>query len=77
MPQAISCALHTNSFEDAIRTAVSLGGDSDTIAAIAGGISGALHDMPNVIAVQAWTYLPPDMKAVMSLLYSEASSGQS
>jgi ADP-ribosylglycohydrolase len=76
VPQAISCALHTNSFEDAIRTAVSLGGDSDTIAAIAGGISEALHGIPNDIAVQASTYLPTDMKAVMSLLYSEASYGQ-
>ena len=34
VPQAISCALHSTSFEDAIRNAVSLGGDSDTIAAI-------------------------------------------
>lgn len=75
MPHAISCALHTNSFEDAIRSAVSLGGDSDTIAAIAGGISEALHGIPNDIAVQAWTYLTPDMKAVMNRLYSEASSG--
>jgi ADP-ribosyl-[dinitrogen reductase] hydrolase len=76
VPQAISCALHTNSFEDAIRTAVSLGGDSDTIAAIAGGISESLHGIPNDIALQAWTYLPPDMKAVMNHLYIEASPGQ-
>jgi ADP-ribosyl-[dinitrogen reductase] hydrolase len=75
VPQAISCALHANSFEDAIRDAVSLGGDSDTIAAIAGGISEALHGIPKDIAVQAWTYLPPDMQSVMRTLYIEADSG--
>jgi ADP-ribosylglycohydrolase len=75
VPQAISCALHANSFEDAIRNAVSLGGDSDTIAAIAGGISEALHGIPKDIAVQAWAYLPQDMQAVMRTLYIEADSG--
>ncbi len=72
VPQAISCALHANSFEDANRNAVSLGGDSDTIAAIAGGIAGALHGIPNDIAAQAWTYLPKDMQVVISVLYQEA-----
>ena len=54
VPQAISCALHSTSFEDAIRNAVSLGGDSDTIAAIAGCIAEALHGIPDEIAAQAW-----------------------
>jgi ADP-ribosylglycohydrolase len=72
VPQAISCAMHANSFEDAIRNAVSLGGDSDTIAAIAGGIAEALHGIPNDIAAQAWTYLPKDMQVVISVLYQEA-----
>ena len=39
VPQALVCALQSSSYEDAIRTAVSIGGDSDTIAAIAGGIA--------------------------------------
>jgi ADP-ribosylglycohydrolase len=71
VPQAISCALHSTSFEDAIRNAVSLGGDSDTIAAIAGGIAEALHGIPPDIAAQAWTYLPDDMQTVMRELYQE------
>jgi ADP-ribosylglycohydrolase len=71
VPQAISCALHSTSFEDAIRNAVSLGGDSDTIAAVAGGIAEALHGIPDNIATQAWAYLPKDMQAVMSALYQE------
>jgi hypothetical protein len=71
VPQAISCALHSTSFEDAIRNAISLGGDSDTIAAIAGGIAEALHGIPNDIAAQAWAYLPKDIQAVMNALYQE------
>lgn len=38
VPQAIICALDANSYEDAIKNAVSLGGDSDTLACMAGGI---------------------------------------
>ncbi len=46
VPQAITCALESNSFEDAIRNAISLGGDSDTLAAIAGPIAEAMHRIP-------------------------------
>ena len=46
VPQAITCALESNSFEDAIRNAVSLGGDSDTLAAIAGPIAEAMYGIP-------------------------------
>jgi len=46
VPQAISCALQANGFEDAVRNAVSIGGDSDTIACIAGGIAEALYGIP-------------------------------
>ena len=37
VPQAITCALESVSYEDAVRNAISLGGDADTLAAIAGG----------------------------------------
>lgn len=71
VPQAISCALHATSFEDAVRNAVSLGGDSDTIAAIAGGIAEALHGLPQDIALRGWAYLTPDMQRVMRAFYDE------
>lgn len=71
VPQAIVCALHSSSYEDAIRNAVSIGGDSDTIAAIAGGIAEALHGLPPEMAQQGWGYLPPDMQRVMSQLYAQ------
>ncbi len=53
VPQAITCALESTSFEDAIRNAVSLGGDSDTLAAIAGPIAEALHGIPREISAEA------------------------
>lgn len=47
VPQAISCALQATDFEDAIRNAVSIGGDSDTIACITGAIAEALFGVPD------------------------------
>ena len=72
VPQAIICALQSTSYEDAIRNAVSIGGDSDTIAAIAGGIAEALHDLPQAIAQQGWELLTPEMQRVLQALYQEA-----
>lgn len=46
VPQAITCVLESTSFEDAIRNAISLGGDSDTLAAIAGPIAEAMYGIP-------------------------------
>ena len=46
VPVVIPCALESTSFEDAVRNAISLGGDSDTLAAIAGPIVEALHGIP-------------------------------
>jgi len=43
VPQAISCFVHSSNYEDAIRTAVSIGGDSDTIACITGSIAEAFY----------------------------------
>lgn len=57
VPQAIMAFLESTSFEDAIRNAVSLGGDSDTIAAITGGIAEAYYGIPNEIRKHALTYL--------------------
>jgi ADP-ribosyl-[dinitrogen reductase] hydrolase len=71
VPQALVCALEATSFEDAIRNAVSIGGDSDTIAAIAGGVAEARFDIPEDIATQAWSYLPQDIRRVMRDLYAQ------
>lgn len=70
VPQAISCALHAVSYEDAIRNAVSLGGDSDTIAAIAGGIAEALFGIPENIRAEALGYLPTEIRETLVRLYA-------
>lgn len=49
VPESIICALDAISFEDAIRNAVSLGGDTDTMAAIAGSIAEARFGVPDWI----------------------------
>ena len=50
VPEALTCALESTSFEDAVRSAVSLGGDADTLAAIAGAVAEALHGIPKGMA---------------------------
>lgn len=74
VPQALVCALTATSFEDAIRNAISIGGDSDTVAAIAGGVAEALFGIPDDLAAQGWSYLPNDMRAVMTALYRKVGA---
>ena len=64
VPQAIECFLESTSFEDAIRTAISLGGDSDTIAAITGAIAEAYYGVPDEIKDKALTYLDEELRAI-------------
>lgn len=72
VPQALVCALTATDFEDAIRNAISIGGDSDTVAAIAGGVAEALFGIPDDIADRGWGYLPGDMRETLTLLYRKA-----
>jgi type I restriction enzyme M protein len=57
VPQAIEAFLESKSFEDAIRNAISIGGDSDTIAAITGGIAEAYYGIPVELRKHAITFL--------------------
>jgi ADP-ribosylglycohydrolase len=66
VPQAISCALQATGFEDAIRNAISIGGDSDTVAAIAGSIAEAIFGIPDDIRYKALAYLPDEMKDIVN-----------
>lgn len=65
VPQAIKCFLEANSFEDAIRTAVSLGGDSDTVAAITGSIAGVYWGVPYNMKKNAQEIIGPEMTKVV------------
>lgn len=62
VPQAIEAFLEAESFEDAIRTAISVGGDSDTLAAITGGIAEACFGIPEEMAKKAESYLDPFLR---------------
>lgn len=57
VPQAIKCFLESKDFEDAIRNAVSLGGDEDTQAAIAGSIAEAFYGIPKELSEKVMGYL--------------------
>lgn len=64
VPEAITAFLESTGFEDAIRNAISLGGDSDTLAAITGGIAEAAYGIPRWIIDKAWSYLDEPLKEV-------------
>ena len=63
---ALKCFLEGNSFEDIVRRAVALGGDSTTIASVAGALAQAMHkDMPQEILSQCEKNIPSDLKNIM------------
>lgn len=64
VPHAIIAFLESTSFEDAIRNAVSIGGDSDTLAAIAGAIAEAFYGIPEQIKERALGYFDTEMLSV-------------
>ncbi len=65
VPQAIEAFLESTGFEDAIRNAISIGGDSDTLAAITGGIAEAFYGIPDEIRKQAEDLLDPVLLKVL------------
>lgn len=70
VPEAIIAFLESNSYEDAVRKAVSLGGDSDTQACIAGGIAEAFYNgVPQEIVNEARKRLPEEMLKVIDNFY--------
>jgi ADP-ribosyl-[dinitrogen reductase] hydrolase len=68
VPEALVCALTATDFEDALRNAVSLGGDADTLAAIAGGIAEPIFGIPKGIQEEALSRLDSDILAVLRRL---------
>jgi ADP-ribosylglycohydrolase len=71
VPAALAAALNSISFEDAIRKAVSIGGDSDTIASMAGAVAEALYGVPEDIVQEVRDRLTPDMLTVLDRFYDE------
>lgn len=69
VPPAIIAFLESTDFEDAIRNAISLGGDSDTLAAITGSIAEAAYGVPQHIREKVFTYLDKRLIGVLSKFY--------
>ena len=64
VPQAIVAFLESVSFEDCIRNAICIGGDSDTLAAIAGGIAEAHYGTPMSLRTEALRYLDNELQEI-------------
>lgn len=64
VPQAFASLFESTGYEDAIRNGISLGGDSDTIAAITGGMAQALYGVPEDLREQALPYLDRRQRAI-------------
>ena len=65
VPEAITAFLEGNDFEDVIRTAVSLGGDCDTLTCIAGSMAEAFYGVPEELKAECRKRLPEDMLEVL------------
>jgi len=65
VPEAFIAFLESSDYEEAVRNAISLGGDSDTIACITGGISEAFYGVPQDIADQGKSYLPEEFTKII------------
>lgn len=69
VPVALWIITESNGFEDAIRKAVSLGADADTLGAIVGSIAEAIWGIPEEFISKAMNYLPEEMKEVVYQFY--------
>jgi ADP-ribosylglycohydrolase len=76
VPEAIIAFLDSASYEDAVRNAVSLGGDSDTLACITGGIAEAFYgEVPSPIRKKVKEILTPDLWTITEKFCSEKMQG--
>lgn len=79
VPQAFVCFLEGHSYRDVIRNCVSIGGDSDTIAAIAGGIAEAYYGVPKKVQNAGMMFLDYPLKEIVERFYEfkeEYDNGQ-
>lgn len=65
VPQAINAFLEAEGFADTLKNALSIGGDADTLAAMAGSLAEACYPIPTDLEERAWAKLTPDLQAVV------------
>lgn len=71
VPQALQAFFESSDFEDAIRNGISIGGDSDTVAAICGGVAEAYYGIPTDIREQALTFLDDRLMHLLVLFENQ------
>ena len=71
VPEAITAFLEGDSFEDVIRTAVSLGGDCDTLTCIAGSIAEAFYGVPEALKAECENRIPDDMRDILLMFHND------
>lgn len=76
VPQALICALKAVDYEDAIRNAVSIGGDSDTIGCITGSVAEALYGIPADLREKGLTYLPEEFVEILTRFETQYGAGK-
>ncbi len=65
LPKALTSFFEGNSYEDVVRNAVSLGGDTDTLGAIAGAMAEAFYGIPEDIVKKGKSFFPEEMKDIL------------
>jgi len=69
LPKALRSFMDGTSYEDVVRNAVSLGGDTDTLAAIAGAMAETFYGIPDEIMAEGIEFVPEDMMEVVERFY--------
>ena len=64
IPQALRAFFEADSFEGSVRNAISIGGDADTIACMAGAVAEAYYGVPGEIEDELMSFLPPDLESI-------------
>lgn len=75
VPEALTAFLEGEDFEDVIRTAVSLGGDCDTLTCIAGSVAEAFYGVPETLKQECRSRLPEDLLAILRRFEKERVIG--
>lgn len=76
VPQALMAFFESDSFEDAIRNAISIGGDSDTLAAICGGVAEAYYGIPDDLRRRAEKYLDDRQMTILEMFERKYPQGR-
>jgi len=66
VPAALACALSASSWEDAVRRAIALGGDTDTLACISGAVAEARYGVPRAIRAATLDHLPSELADILT-----------